>query len=98
MMGTSQGSDGWQERTALFALSLPPVSVMPESAGMGSTLLRRVLLSCAVLRLHLESTSAAAPETCGVAMEVPLRYSYALLSVVDSTSTPGAPKWTEVAP
>ncbi len=76
MMGTSHGScggAGWQERTALLTLSLPPVTVTPESAGMGSTLLRSVLLSCAVLRLQLERTSAAAPETCGVAMEVPLK-------------------------
>ena len=62
-----------QARMALLTFSRPPVTVRPESDGMGSTLLRRSVFRLAVLSEHLDSTSRAAPETCGVAMEVPLK-------------------------
>src|SRR5215831_4484586 len=37
-----------------------------------------------------ESTSATTPTTCGPAMLVPLRFSYALPGTLDRTLTPGA--------
>ncbi len=63
-----------QARMALLTFNRPPVTVTPERDGMASTLLRRSVFRLAVLSAHLDSTSRAAPETCGVAMDVPLRY------------------------
>src|SRR5262244_3122487 len=62
-----------QARMALFTFNRPPVTVLPESELIGSTLFMRFAFKLAVLNEHLESTSAAAPETCGVAIEVPLK-------------------------
>ena len=62
-----------QARMALSTFSRPPVTVLPASELIGSTLFMRFAFSSAVVSEHLESTSAAAPETCGVAIEVPLK-------------------------
>ena len=63
----------------------PPVIVRPASAGIGSTLFNNRFLTAAVLAVQRESTSAAAPDTCGVAIEVPLKYLYAPPGYVDNT-------------
>ena len=62
-----------QARIEALTLSRPPVVVIPAMEAMWSTLARRLAFSWSVERLHAESTNAAAPETCGVAIEVPLR-------------------------
>ncbi len=61
-------------RMARLAFRRPPVTVIPDSDGIGSTLLRIVVFRSAVLSVQRERTRAAAPETCGVAIEVPLKY------------------------
>src|SRR5436309_7709879 len=63
-----------QARTALLTFRRPPVTVMPLSDGIGSTLFISVLLRPAVSSAHTDNSSAAAPETCGVAIDVPLKY------------------------
>ena len=51
----------------------PPVTVMPLSDAVGTALLRMALRICAaVAPLCVDAYSAAAPLTCGVAIEVPL--------------------------
>src|SRR5262249_55112215 len=62
-----------QARIALSTFNRPPVTVLPDKELTGSTLLRRFAFRLAVLSAHLEGASAAAPETCGVAIEVPLK-------------------------
>jgi hypothetical protein len=55
-------------------LSRPPLDVFPANEGSGSVLESSVVLSAAVVRVGWAArTSAAAPATCGVAIEVPLR-------------------------
>src|SRR6266540_591691 len=66
---------GWlpppaQARRDLFTFNRPPVTVLPASELIWSTLFMRFAFKLAVLNVHLESTSAAAPETCGGAIEV----------------------------
>jgi hypothetical protein len=51
-----------------------------------------------VLNEQLESTSAAAPATCGVAIEVPLKVAKPPLRTVEKMAVPGAPMSTLVAP
>ena len=64
-------------RRALFTFRPPPVTVSPASDGFGSTLFNSVLRTPATeLEGNRDSTSAAAPVTCGVAIEVPLKYRY----------------------
>ena len=61
-------------RMALFTFNRPPVTLLPDSAAIGSTLPSKLLFKAAVSRDgQLESTSAAAPETWGVAIDVPLK-------------------------
>ena len=47
--------------------------VKPDNEAIGSTLFSRLVLRAAVVRVQRESTNAAAPDTCGVAIEVPLK-------------------------
>lgn len=56
-----------------MTFSRPPVATKPLNEDRGSTLARMLDFKAAVVSEHLESTRAAAPETCGVAMEVPLK-------------------------
>ena len=86
------------DRMALLRSRRPPVVVSDASAATGWTVLSSVLFSSAVSSVQRESTSAAAPETCGVAIDVPLEKLYVLPMVVDRMSTPGAPRSTEAAP
>src|ERR1700682_6007651 len=84
--GTTLREDGLTESvkscpmgapTALAAFSRPPVIVFPARLEIVSVLSRIALFTCAVVILGVfASTSAATPETCGVAMDVPLRYWY----------------------
>jgi hypothetical protein len=56
------------------ALSRPPVATRPASEGRGSTWLRSsCLASAAAIVGWSAKMRPSAPETCGVAIEVPLR-------------------------
>ena len=81
---------GAQARSALSTFRRPLVPTEPESAVSTSTLLRSVALSVAVSSAHFARMSAADPDTCGVAIDVPLKYRYVLPMVVDRMLTPGA--------
>src|SRR5262245_24412291 len=87
-----------QARMELFTFNRPPVTVLPASEAIGLTLFMRFAFRAAVFRLHLESTSAAAPATCGVAIEVPLKLAKPPLRTVETMAVPGAPRSTLVAP
>src|SRR6266576_801944 len=95
---TEKSGGTLQARMAVFTLRRPPVTRRPASNGIGSTLFNRLFLSAAVSSAQLERTSAAAPETCGAAIDVPLRYWYVLPGNVDRIFTPGAARWTDAAP
>ena len=59
--------------TARATLSRPPVTVLPASEGSGSTPPTRASFTCCAVHSGWRvSTSAAAPATWGVAMDVPL--------------------------
>src|SRR5919109_5224941 len=60
------------ERMALFTSRRPPVMVSGGSSGTPSTVLSSGFFSCAVFSAQRDRTSAAAPDTCGVAIDVPL--------------------------
>ena len=62
-----------QAVTARYAFSLPPVDALPSIDGMTSTVFRRSALRAVVDNWHTDNTSAAAPDTIGVAMDVPLK-------------------------
>src|SRR5437870_2972336 len=62
--------------SARNTFSRPPVVVFPNRAGTKSTAFRRFAFRAAVFRLQADKTSAAAPDTIGVAIDVPLRYRY----------------------
>jgi hypothetical protein len=57
---------------ALYTFNRPPVTVRPVNEGIWSTLASSTFLSVTVSSVQADSTSAAAPETCGVAIDVPL--------------------------
>ena len=78
-----------QSRMALFTFNRPPVTVLPASELIWSTLPIRFAFRLAVLRLQLESTSAAAPATCGVAIEVPLKMEKPPLRTVEKDGRAG---------
>src|SRR6188474_2370538 len=61
-----------QLRTALSTLSLPLEETTPVNEGSTSTLDSNILLTCAVFSAQADSSNMAAPETCGVAIDVPL--------------------------
>jgi hypothetical protein len=58
---------------ALFTFNRPPVVVRPLSEGIRSTLFRMLVLRFAVFKAQRERIKAAAPETWGVAIDVPLK-------------------------
>ena len=66
----TEGLHAWM---ALLTFSRPPVTVRPDNEGIGSTLLSKLFFRPAVSREQADNTSAAAPETWGVAMDVPLK-------------------------
>ena len=58
---------------AAKASSLPPVTVLPANEAVGTALDKSADLICAALEPGFtEAYKAAAPVTCGVAIEVPL--------------------------
>src|SRR5205823_5177907 len=72
--GGAVGGGGFtQLRIALSTFSRPPVIVIPERLATGSTFASKAFFSPAVLSVQAESNSRAAPETCGVAIDVPFR-------------------------
>ena len=76
----------------LDTLSLRPVVVFPASEGIESPLNSKSALSCATVRFGFAASSkAAAPATCGVAIEVPLNNEYVLLVVVLRMPRAGRP-------
>ena len=58
---------------------------MPDSAGVGSTLFSSIDLMVAALAAQRESSSAAEPDTWGVAIDVPLNDAYVPPGTVDNT-------------
>lgn len=62
---------------ALQMSSRPPVRTRPAKAGIGSTWSRMSAFSAVADRYPRERISAAAPATCGDAIEPPLMYPYA---------------------
>src|SRR5258708_1881920 len=91
---------GWfvQLRIAFSMFSRPPLTVMPERLLSGSTFVSNVFFSAAVLRVQADNSNNAAPETCGVAMDVPLRFPKVPLGSVEIMFVPGAPRCTVVCP
>src|ERR1700688_118105 len=81
-----------QLRIALLTSRRPPVTVIPVKLVRGSTFARSAFFRADVLKLQADSTSMAAPDTCGVAMDVPLRLPYCELGQVEMILTPGAPR------
>ena len=81
-------------------LSLPPVNTLPVSEVVGVAPLRMAaLISAAVKWGYSALYSAAAPKTCGAAIDVPLNAPYPLeVGSVDMMFSPGAPMSTTVAP
>ena len=65
---------GMHDRIAAFAFRRPPVSTLPVRTGIASTVDSSVDFSVAVSIGQRESTSAAVPDTCGTAIDVPLKY------------------------
>src|SRR5687768_14045442 len=61
-----------QEWMALLTSSRPPVMVNEASALTGWTVPSRASFKAAVLSVHRDSTSTAAPDTWGAAIDVPL--------------------------
>jgi hypothetical protein len=71
--GLNAGGGGPHPPTALQALSRPPVATLPVSDASLSVPLKMAVLICAAVNDGCAAfTSAAAPATCGVAIEVPL--------------------------
>src|SRR3954468_15490419 len=88
---------------ALRTLRRPFATVGYEALApmlpIGSTPFRIRAFTWATVRLgNADQTNAAAPATCGVAIDVPDRQPYELPGSVLHTSTPGAARSTLVAP
>src|SRR5687767_324210 len=82
------GADGGaeQESIARLTFSRPPEMVDVAIDAMTSTESTRVAFNSAVSRTQCDSASAPAPDTCGAAIDVPLKNAYAFPRIVDSTS------------
>src|SRR5262249_5800610 len=61
------------DRIAASTFKRPLVETLPERPATTSTWLKMAVLSAGVVNAQRESTSAAAPDTCGVAIDVPLK-------------------------
>ena len=82
-------------RTALNTFNRPPVAVFPVNTLRGSTVCNKTRFKPAVSKLpQADNTSAAAPATCGVAIDVPLIVAYCPFKNVDKILLPGAAKCT----
>mmetsp|Transcript_32666 Transcript_32666/g.77490 ORF Transcript_32666/g.77490 Transcript_32666/m.77490 type:complete len:247 (+) Transcript_32666:541-1281(+) len=70
--GVAVGSRGWIAMNAADTLSRPPDTILPASAPDGVTVLRSAAFSSVGVSSGLwDRSSAAAPATWGVAMDVP---------------------------
>src|SRR5512144_1127324 len=58
--------------SARCTLSRPPDAMRPASPAIRSELFNNSARSAAVSSVHFDRISAAAPETCGVAIDVPV--------------------------
>src|SRR6185295_4852811 len=87
------------QRTAWSTFRRPPVLVVPASTATGSTVRSRSALSPApVAPGNTAFASAAAPDTCGVAIDVPSSNRYVPPRQVEYTFVPGAARSTLRAP
>jgi hypothetical protein len=59
----------------LCAFSRPPLATTPEREAFVSTFSRALFICATVAAGFAANPSAAAPETCGAAIEVPFRNS-----------------------
>ncbi len=97
--GSGAGSPGGVHATAAAAFRRPPLTAFPASAATGSADASSACLRCAALHAGCaEATSAAAPATCGVAIEVPLIAPKPPPRWADVIDWPGANRSTVVAP
>src|SRR5262245_51098860 len=98
--GNRYQSFGWPTSASEpAALSRPPDTTCPANCGKRSAPSSRACLISATVAPGLRSASSAAtPDTCGAAIEVPLNELYVLSGVVLRTSTPGAARSTDVDP
>src|SRR5215210_3422449 len=86
------GTTSWPSARATF--SLPPVAT--ASPGTASALSRTAFRSSAAFSAGRSArTSAAAPATCGAAIDVPCRNPYVSPAVVLAMDVPGAPTSTD---
>ncbi len=77
---------------------MPPVAMTPSSAAIGRAVCRMRSRIWATVQVGWsDSTRAATPATCGLAIDVPLLYPYPDGSVLRITS-PGAAMSTPIAP
>jgi hypothetical protein len=89
---------GESRSSAFLTSSRPPVVTLPASAGTGSTPASSACLTCTgVADGTFENRSAAAPETCGVAMDVPFAFCSPPFHQL-KMPTPGAARSTVAAP
>src|SRR5262245_632989 len=86
------GGGAKHDATALCTLRRPPVIVWPLRACAASTVPVSASFSSGVSSWQTDRTSAAAPDTCGVAIDVPLNDSYVFPMVVERMLSPGAPR------
>ena len=98
ILALSDGKPNEQRCNAARTLTRPPVIVGPSGQEPDQPCRCSAALRTAVVAGHWASTRAAAPDTCGVAIDVPLKNAYPLFGTVDKTATPGAPRCTEAAP
>ena len=79
-------------------LSRSPVNTLPLREDVAVPALRMAALICAAVAPEFRALySATAPETCGVAIDVPLHDAYPP-GTVDQMACPGAPMSTENGP
>ena len=71
--GGGGGGNDAQFRIAVFTFKRPPLAVNPVNVERWSTEFNSTFFRPAVSSAQCDSTSAAAPATCGVAIEVPLK-------------------------
>src|ERR1051326_6471532 len=84
--------------TARSTFNRPPVTTNPVSDGIGSTLFKIAAFRSCVFSPHAERMSIAAPDTCGVAIDVPLAPPYPPPGTVEPMLLPGAPRSTLIGP
>src|SRR5215471_9127035 len=90
--------DAGQLRTSLSTFSRPFEPTRPCKLERTSTLARIAAFSCDIVSSHVASIRAAAPDTCGAAIDVPTPLPYEFPGSVDGMLLPGAPMSTVFAP